>query len=137
MKVIIALLMTMILSFAVAAPATLTDLAPAVSVKIVIDTPGEAIAYGEVIELRCEVNGLAEGYSIQWQYSADLQEWIDIDCYGDVYSYTLMPDNADYYYRVVITYGDNDTDEQPQAEPAFGGHGHVKRQTYGIIPYPF
>lgn len=104
MKVIMALLMTLVLSFATASPATQTDLAPAISVRIVIDTPGNAIAYGEVIELRCVVNGVEDGYTIQWQYSADLKEWIDIDCHDDVYSYTLMPDNADYYYRVVITY---------------------------------
>ena len=111
MKRAIAMILTLFLSFAVAAPATQTDLDPAetaISVFIELDTPLEKIRFGSLLRLRCVVIGLEEPFSYQWQYSWDLEEWLDLPCTEEVFEFILDEQNADVYYRVVVTLGDKD-----------------------------
>ena len=102
MKRFIALILTLFLSFAVAAPATQTDLEADISVSIELDTPMEEIQLGSMVRFRCVVIGLEQPYFIQWQCSSDLEEWIDLPCTEEVYEFILDEENADMYYRVVV-----------------------------------
>ena len=102
MKRFIALILTLFLSFAVAAPATQTDLEADISVSIELDTPIEEIQIGSPLRLRCVVIGLEEPYFYQWQYSPDLEEWIDLPCTEEVFEFILDDENADMYYRVMV-----------------------------------
>ena len=102
MKILVSVLLSVVLAFAVADPATQTDLNPAVAVSVEIDTPLQEIGYGKVFALRCVVEGLTEPYFVQWQYSEDCVEWIDILCNEEVYSFILTEENAKLFYRVAI-----------------------------------
>ena len=106
MKRVMSLLLTLFLSFAVAAPATQTDLEPAISVSIELDTPIEEIRYGSPVRLRCVVVGLEEPYHIQWQSSLDAEEWTELPCTEEVFEFILDEENADVYYRVVVSLGE-------------------------------
>ena len=111
MKRLIGMIMTVFLSFAVAAPATQTDLEAAetaISVSIELDTPMEEIQFGSPLRLRCVVIGLEEPYFYQWQYSRDLEEWINLPCTDEVFEFILDEENADVYYRVVVSLGERD-----------------------------
>ena len=103
MKRIVSLLLTLFLSFAVAAPATQTDLEADISVSIELDTPVEEIRLGCPLRLRCVVIGLEEPYFFQWQSSSDLEEWIDLRCTEEVFEFILDEQNVDLYYRVVVS----------------------------------
>ena len=106
MKAFISILLSIILSLAVAEPATPTDIFPeeqAVSVMIEIDTPVSKIRIGETITLRCVVTGYDGPYFIQWQYSEDKEVWIDIPCYEEIYEFILTEENEGLYYRVRIS----------------------------------
>ena len=102
MKRMLAMILTLFLSFAVAAPATQTDLEADISVSIELDTPIEEIQIGSPLRLRCVVIGLEEPYFYQWQYSPDLEEWIDLPCTEEVFEFILDEENTDMYYRVVV-----------------------------------
>jgi len=105
MKRVISTILTLFLAFAVAGPATQTDLEPSernISVTIEMDTPVEEIQYGNPIRFRCVVNGLEKPYHIQWQYSHDADDWLDLPCTDEIYEFILDEQNVDLYYRVVI-----------------------------------
>lgn len=105
MKIAIAVILALVLSIAVAAPATFTDLAPAISVDIVVDAPEGMLKYGEPVTLRCVVDSDIGDYVVQWQRSEDMLEWEDIECNEPEYSFILTEENDDYYYRVIIRCG--------------------------------
>lgn len=105
MKILVSVLLSIILAFAVAEPATPTDISSDnayVSVSIEIDTPLECIRIGNPLVLRCVVNGIDAPYNIQWQYSADTEEWIDIPCNDEIYEFVLTRENVYLYYRVCV-----------------------------------
>lgn len=104
MRGIVSVILALILSFAVAEPATPTDIANdmPVSVSVEIDTPIEQIAYGKPLTMSCVVHGLDGPYTVQWQFSPDKTVWFDLQCTDDVYRFVLNEQNAGYYYRVII-----------------------------------
>ena len=105
MKVLISILLSIILSLAVAEPATPTDIfpeEPSVSVAIELDTPVSELRIGETVTLRCVVEGLDNPYFIQWQYSKDKEGWFDIPCYDELYEFILTEENGKLYYRVCV-----------------------------------
>ena len=116
MRRIAALFLTLFLSFAVAAPATQTDLDAAVSVSIELDTPIEELRYGGPVRLHCVVDGLEEPYHIQWQSSPDAEEWTDLPCTDEVFEFVLNQENVDLYYRVVITREEGETSGKEETE---------------------
>ena len=106
MKVFISILLSIVLTLAVAEPATQTDILPeepGVSVTIEIDTPVSMIRIGERITLRCIVEGYDTPYFIQWQYSEDKEEWYDLPCYDEVYEFILTEENENLDDRVCIS----------------------------------
>jgi len=116
MRRIVALFLTLFLSFAVAAPATQTDLEPVISVSIELDTPIEEMRYGSPVRLRCVVVGLEEPYCIRWQCSPDAEEWTDLPCTDEVFEFVLDQEDVDLYYRVVITRGEGETSGKEETE---------------------
>ncbi len=63
----------------------------------------EPIYYGAEVTLEAQVTGAAEGeYTIQWQYSKDLENWIDIPGANSL-TYTFFADgeNVTYAWRAV------------------------------------
>ena len=113
MKRYISAILTVLVAVAVAAPATETDLEPvetAISVTIELDTPAEEIRYGSSIRLRCIVDGLEKPFHIQWQYSFDTEEWLDLPCEDEVFEFILDEQNVDVYYRVVVSKSEEGAD---------------------------
>ena len=111
MKRYLTAILALFLTFAVAAPATDTDLYPLeIHVSVELDTPMEEIRIGEPIRLRCVVTGLEKPYQIQWQYSMDAEEWFDLPCTEEVFEFILDEKNADMFYRVVVTLEGKDGD---------------------------
>ena len=72
-------------------------------VSISSDWPEDKIAYpGAVITLTATLTGFDEGYTLQWQYSEDQQNWTDEPGANALtYTYTLDETNARYYWRVI------------------------------------
>ena len=64
---------------------------------------GEPVYYGTEITLQAQVTGAAEGeYTIQWQYSADLENWIDVPgANGLTYTFLADGETVTYAWRVV------------------------------------
>ena len=64
---------------------------------------GTPVEYGMGISLAAEVTGAAEGeYTIQWQYSADMQNWIDIPGANSLsYTFTANGETVTYAWRAV------------------------------------
>ena len=64
---------------------------------------GTPVEYGMGITLAAEVTGAAEGeYTIQWQYSADMQNWIDIPGANSLsYTFTANGETVTYAWRAV------------------------------------
>ena len=64
---------------------------------------GTPVEYGMGITLVAEVTGAAEGeYTIQWQYSADMQNWIDIPGANSLsYTFTANGETVTYAWRAV------------------------------------
>lgn len=115
MKVLVSIILSIIMTLAVAEPATPTDMyvsEPFVSVSIEFDTPLDMIKVGDPITLRCIAIGIRRPYDIQWQYSEDAEEWFDLPCNEEVYEFILTPINANLFYRVCIY----QRDEQPKEE---------------------
>ena len=105
MKRVFSAILTLFLAFAVAGPATQTDLEPLetnISVTIEMDTPMEEVRYGNPVRFRCVVSGLKKPYHIQWQYSHDTEDWFDLPCIAEVFEFILDEQNVDLYYRVVV-----------------------------------
>lgn len=107
------------LSMAAPAPATPTDLDSDVAVSVEIDTPIGNIQFGELIVLRCVVEGIPGDYSIQWQCSPDEEIWFNIDCHMETYEFVLNEISAALYYRVVVTceMPDEEEDEEGAHDP--------------------
>ena len=110
MKTLIALLMTLVFSLAVASPATPTDDYPVEEevwqdpfIGIKVDTPRDEIEYGEPVVLRCVIEGMYQSYRIKWQHSVDKINWVDVAYDSDTYELILSEDTAGTYYRVVIS----------------------------------
>jgi hypothetical protein len=64
---------------------------------------GEPVEYGMSITLAADVDGAEEGeYTIYWQYSVDMQNWIDIPgADSRTYTFTVNGDTATYAWRAV------------------------------------
>ena len=64
---------------------------------------GEPVEYGMSITLAAEVTGAEEGeYVIHWQYSVDMQNWIDIPgANGHTYTFTANGETVTYAWRAV------------------------------------
>ena len=79
-----------------------------------MEEPEGTIKYNDVVKLRCVVDGADRPYFIQWQYMKDTNEdsklplWENIDCVGEVYEYVLTEENIDYYYRVVLSFNNDE-----------------------------
>lgn len=97
------ILLAIFLGIAMAMPATPTDLEPAVRVSVQLDTQIEQFMRGDPVTLRCIVEGIEGEYQIQWQCSEDEEEWFDIDCHDEIYTFILDETTAGMYYRVVVT----------------------------------
>ena len=72
------------------------------SVTISSDWPEGKIAYsGAKITLTAELQGFSENVTLQWQYSTDLENWIDEPGANAIsYTYILDETTAYYYWRV-------------------------------------
>lgn len=64
---------------------------------------GEPVEFGMEITLAAEVTGAAEGeYTIQWQYSEDMQNWTDIPGANSLtYTFTANGETVTYAWRAV------------------------------------
>lgn len=64
---------------------------------------GEPVEFGMGITLAAEVTGAAEGeYTIQWQYSEDMQNWTDIPGANDLtYTFIANGETVTYAWRAV------------------------------------
>jgi ribosomal protein L14 len=76
---------------------------PPKSVKIHSTWPNGKLAFdGAQITLEGEVEGFDQGYTLQWQYSADKEKWIDIPGANELnYTYTLTDETENLYWRLV------------------------------------
>ncbi len=63
----------------------------------------QPVYFGTEITLEAQVTGAAEGeYTIQWQYSKDLESWIDVPGANDVrYTFVADGETITYAWRVV------------------------------------
>lgn len=103
-KPFVSILASLLLSLAVASPATPTDLEPVVTVTIVEVTPRSEARFGKEFIYECVVDGPVENYEVQWQSSRDGIVWENIDCTDVIYSFILDEENNLLYHRVIVTY---------------------------------
>ena len=77
-----------------------------ISIRIELIEPDGDIHFGDVIKLKCYVDGIDSEYLIQWQrlcVSDDIKSyWKNLDCIGDEYSFVLSKENIKDLYRVVV-----------------------------------
>ncbi len=76
---------------------------PPKTVKIHSTWPSGKLAFdGAQITLEGEVEGFDQGYTLQWQYSADKEKWINIPGANELsYTYTLTDETENLYWRLV------------------------------------
>ena len=81
------------------------EIEPYVYIEIV--NPNRTIYFGDEVTMRCIVVGLdGMDYSVQWQYSTEAlgEDYQDIDCTEEEYTFVADYSNVGYYYRVRVSY---------------------------------
>ena len=65
--------------------------------------PNEVAMYDE-ITLIAILMDFPDGYTIEWQYSKDQEEWFVVEGENKItYTFVVTPDNYDLWYRVCVT----------------------------------
>ena len=73
------------------------------SVTISSDWEGKIAYPGAEITMTAELHGYSDNRVLQWQYSSNKQDWINIpNANGIRYTFTLTETTANYYWRVVV-----------------------------------
>ena len=76
-------------------------------IRLTSDLPeGEPVYEGTMITMKAELTGFEDlDYTLQWQHSVDLQEWIDEPGANDTtYTFELNETTVQYTWRVVADY---------------------------------
>ena len=71
-------------------------------VEIEAQFEGE-LNYGDKVTLKANLEGYENcEYTIKWQSSKDNENWENVGCKGETFSFTVTEENADLFYSAVV-----------------------------------